>query len=111
MKRRIAKIKERIATTIYALTGTFLQTAPLISNAASAANAGAQAVNQTMGNFQAIMVALISSFGSIILLWGVFEFGTAIQSPNGTEQTQGFKRIAGGLVMTIAPSIVVGLTA
>ena len=108
MKRRIAKIKERIATTIYALTGTFLQTAPLISNAA---NAGAQAVSQTMGNFQAMIVALISSFGSIILLWGVFEFGTAIQSPNGTEQTQGFKRIVGGLVMTIAPSIVAGLTA
>lgn len=108
MKRRIAKIKELIATTIYALTGTILQTAPLISNAA---NAGAQAVNQTMGNFQSMIVALISSFGSIILLWGVFEFGTAIQSPNGTEQTQGFKRIVGGLVMTIAPSIVAGLTA
>lgn len=109
MKKRIAKIKERIATSIYALTGTLLQTAPIISNAA--ANAGAQAVNQTMGNFQAMIVALISSFGSIILLWGVFEFGTAIQSPNGTEQTQGFKRIVGGLVMTIAPSIVAGLTA
>lgn len=108
MKRRIAKIKERIATTIYALTGTILQTAPLIANAA---NAGAQAVSQTMGNFQAMIVALISSFGSIILLWGVFEFGTAIQSPNGTDQTQGFKRIVGGLVMTIAPSIVAGLTA
>lgn len=108
MKRRIAKIKERIATTIYALTGTILQTAPLIANAA---NAGVQAVSQTMGNFQAMIVALISSFGSIILLWGVFEFGTAIQSPNGTEQTQGFKRIVGGLVMTIAPSIVAGLTA
>ena len=108
MKRRIAKIKERIATTIYALTGTILQTAPLIANAA---NAGSQAVSQTMGEFQAMIVALISSFGSIILLWGVFEFGTAIQSPNGTEQTQGFKRIVGGLVMTIAPSIVAGLTA
>lgn len=109
MKRRIAKIKERIATTIYALTGTFLQTAPLISNAS--ANAGAQAVNQSMGNFQAMIVALVSSFGSIILLWGVFEFGTAIQSPNGTEQAQGFKRILGGLIMTIAPSIVAGLKA
>lgn len=108
MKRRIAKIKERIATTIYALTGTILQTAPLIANAA---NAGAQAVNQSMGNFQAMIVALVSSFGSIILLWGVFEFGTAIQSPNGTEQAQGFKRILGGLIMTIAPSIVAGLTA
>lgn len=108
MKRRIEKIKERAVTTVYMITGTILQTAPLISNAA---NAGAQAVSQTMGNFQAMMVALISSFGSIILLWGVFEFGTAIQSPNGTEQTQGFKRIVGGLVMTIAPSIVAGLTA
>lgn len=108
MKRRIEKIKERAVTTVYMVTGTILQTAPLISNAA---NAGAQAVSQTMGNFQAMIVALISSFGSIILLWGVFEFGTAIQSPNGTEQTQGFKRIVGGLVMTIAPSIVAGLTA
>lgn len=108
MKRRIEKIKERAVTTVYMITGTILQTAPLISNAE---NAGAQAVSQTMGNFQAMMVALISSFGSIILLWGVFEFGTAIQSPNGTEQTQGFKRIVGGLVMTIAPSIVAGLTA
>lgn len=108
MKRWIEKFKERAVTTVYMVTGTILQTAPLISNAA---NAGAQAVSQTMGNFQAMMVALISSFGSIILLWGVFEFGTAIQSPNGTEQTQGFKRIVGGLVMTIAPSIVAGLTA
>ncbi len=109
MKRRIEKIKERAVTTVYMITGTILQTAPLISNAS--ANAGAQAVNQSMGNFQAMIVALVSSFGSIILLWGVFEFGTAIQSPNGTEQAQGFKRILGGLIMTIAPSIVAGLTA
>lgn len=109
MKRLIEKIKKRVVTTVYMITGVFLQTAPLISKAAE--NAGAQAVNQTMGNFQSMIVALISSFGSIILLWGVFEFGTAIQSPNGTEQTQGFKRIVGGLVMTIAPSIVAGLTA
>lgn len=108
MKRWIAKLKGRMAATLYVITATVVQMTPLMANAA--ANAGAQAVNQTMGNFQAMIVALISGFGSIILLWGVFEFGTAIQSPNGTEQTQGFKRIVGGLLMTIAPSIVAGLT-
>ena len=52
-----------------------------------------------------IVAAIISSIGLIITLWGISEFGIAFQSNDGTAQAHSFKRIAGGLVMVLAPQI------
>ena len=53
-----------------------------------------------------IVKALVSAIGTIVLLWGLFEWGTSLQSPNGAEQSSAFKRIGGGLVMILAPQLI-----
>ena len=54
----------------------------------------------------AIVTAMVSSIGAIILLWAFFEVGVSMQSQEGTMQAMGFKRVGGGLVMTLAPQLV-----
>lgn len=49
---------------------------------------------------------MVSSIGAIILLWAFFEVGVSMQSQEGTMQAMGFKRVGGGLVMTLAPQLV-----
>lgn len=93
------------------ITGLFLicMMILLLPQNSYAANAGAQAINKSMNALYEVVAALVSSVGSIFVLWGFFEFGTSLQSPNGSEQGQAFKRIAGGLLMVIGPAIVIGL--
>lgn len=53
-----------------------------------------------------IVTAIISSIGTIVTLWGISEWGIAFQSQDGTAQAHAFKRIAGGLVMLLAPQLI-----
>ena len=53
-----------------------------------------------------IVKALVSAIGTIVLLWGLFEWGTSLQSPDGVQQSTAFKRIGGGLVMVLAPQLI-----
>lgn len=53
-----------------------------------------------------IVTSIISSIGTIITLWGISEWGIAFQSQDGTSQAHAFKRIAGGLVMLLAPQLI-----
>ena len=54
---------------------------------------------------------IVSSIGQLLLLWGVFEWATALNSQDGTMQSMAFKRIASGLVACLAPQIVTVISA
>lgn len=71
-----------------------------------AAADGATIVTGAFNNLIAIVTAMVSSIGAIILLWAFFEVGVSMQSQEGTMQAMGFKRVGGGLVMTLAPQLV-----
>ena len=85
-----------------------LSPANVMAASKDAATQGANVIKSYMKNFYDIVCAFVSSFGTIILLWGCFEFGTSLQSPNGSEQSTAFKRISGGLFMILAPQIILG---
>ena len=70
------------------------------------ADDGAAIVTGAFNNLTSIITAILSSIGSIILLWAFFEVGVSMQSQEGTMQAMGFKRVGGGLVMTLAPQLV-----
>lgn len=53
-----------------------------------------------------IIAAIISSIGQILLLWGVFEWASALNSQDGTMQSMAFKRIAAGLVACLTPQLI-----
>ena len=73
------------------------------------AGEGAALVSNTVGKVYDIMAAFVSSVGSIIVLWMVFEMGIAVQSQEGTMQANGIKKVGGGLVMVLAPQLINGL--
>ena len=50
--------------------------------------------------------SIVSSIGQLYLLWGVFEWATALNSTDGSMQSMAFKRIAAGLVACLAPQII-----
>lgn len=76
--------------------------------AASGATTGAAGGTITSGftNLLDIVKSLVSSIGTIVLLWGFFEWGTSMQSQDGVMQSSAFKRIGGGLVMVLAPQLI-----
>lgn len=57
-----------------------------------------------------IVTAIVSGVGVIVTLWGISEWGMAFQGQDGTMQAHSFKRIAGGLIMILAPQILSILT-
>lgn len=71
-----------------------------------AAGDGATVIENGFATLLDIVKALVSAIGTIVLLWGLFEWGTSLQSPNGAEQSSAFKRIGGGLVMILAPQLI-----
>lgn len=73
-----------------------------------AATSGAAGGTITSGftNLLDIVKSLVSSIGTIVLLWGFFEWGTSMQSQDGVMQSSAFKRIGGGLVMVLAPQLI-----
>ena len=71
-----------------------------------ASSAGATVIENGFATLLDIVKALVSAIGTIVLLWGLFEWGTSLQSPNGAEQSSAFKRIGGGLVMILAPQLI-----
>ena len=67
---------------------------------------GASVIQSGFATLLDIVKALVSAIGTIVLLWGLFEWGTSLQSPNGAEQSSAFKRIGGGIVMILAPQLI-----
>ena len=101
MKRSIRILGKAVPAVIMtALMAAFLSV-PVF-----AASAGATVIENGFATLLDIVKALVSAIGTIVLLWGLFEWGTSLQSPNGAEQSSAFKRIGGGLVMILAPQLI-----
>ena len=67
-------------------------------------------VDRKFDNLLDLAASVVSSLGTIITLWGISEFGLAMQGNDGMMQSHSFRRIGGGLLMTIAPQVLVILT-
>lgn len=83
---------------------TALMCEPMLFTNASSIDTSS--ITASFDNLKAIVTAIISSIGVIITLWGISEWGIAFQGQDGTMQASAFKRIAGGMVMVLAPQIV-----
>ena len=104
MKKFVSKYKNRMLLYMYLTMGLLTQMSPLMANATS----GEQVITDSLGSLYSIIAAFVTSVGAIITLWGVFEWGTSMQSNDGTMQANAFKRIGGGLVIILAPNIIQG---
>lgn len=73
---------------------------------ASSTGTGSDVITTGFQSLMDVVTALVSAIGAIVLLWGFFEWGISMQSRDGTEQSNAFKRIGGGLVMVLAPQLI-----
>lgn len=69
-------------------------------------NAATSSITTAFDSIYDIIAAIVSSIGQLYLLWGVFEWATALNSTDGSMQSMAFKRIAAGLVACLAPQII-----
>lgn len=68
--------------------------------------AGEDIVNSAFDVIYNLIAAVVSSIGTILLLWGVFEWAQSLNVQDGGAQSIAFKRIAAGLIATIGPQLI-----
>ena len=75
------------------------------------ANQGLEDIKAQMSLLQELMAALVSSVGSVVLMWSIFKMGMAMQSGgNSGMEAQSFGAIGGGIFMVAAPQLVLIFT-
>ena len=108
MKEKGARIARKAAPaflTAYCYFGMYV---PVY---AAKSSTGTSVITSGFNSLYEIVAAIVSSIGQLLLLWGVFEWATALNSQDGTMQSMAFKRIASGLVACRAPQIVTVISA
>lgn len=108
-KAKVQMITRIISMVVIGLFVFIVMYYPQTVALAAGASEGAQLVNDSIGKVYDIMAAFVSSVGSIIVLWMLFEMGLAVQSQEGTMQANGIKKVGGGLVMVLAPQLISAL--
>ena len=89
---------------VLSVFGAFTIFCMIFGDAAMASNADA-VITAQFDVLLDIVTSIVSSIGTIVTLWGISEWGIAFQGQDGTSQAHAFKRIAGGLVMILAPQL------
>ena len=108
-KEKVQMITRIISIAVIGLFVFIVMYYPQTAVFAADASEGAQLVSDSIGKVYDMMAAFVSSLGSIIVLWMLFDMGMAVQSQEGTMQANGIKKVGGGLVMVLAPQLISAL--
>ncbi len=73
----------------------------MTSNAAASAT-----ITGKIDNLKELVLGIIQSAGAIVLLWGIFEFASAYQAHDTTQQTASLKKVISGILMVGAGTVV-----
>ena len=63
-------------------------------------------VTQKLGSLNDLVLGIVTAAGVIVLAWGIFEFATAYQSHDTSQQTMSLKKVVSGIIMVTAPQII-----
>lgn len=77
----------------------------MISTTVFAAEDGTTVIQEGFDLIYGIIAAIVSSIGSLLLLWGLFEWGTALNTQDGGAQSAAFKRVASGVITVLVPQL------
>jgi len=64
------------------------------------------AVTAKINNIYTLVVGIIGAAGAIILAWGVFEFATAYQHHDSSQQTMALKKVVAGILCCSASALI-----
>lgn len=63
-------------------------------------------VTGKINSLNEIVLSIVTAAGVIVLAWGIFEFATAYQSHDTSQQTMSLKKVVSGILMVGAPTII-----
>ena len=66
----------------------------------------ADEVTSKINSLNEIVLSIVTAAGVIVLAWGIFEFATAYQSHDTSQQTMSLKKVISGILMVGAPTII-----
>lgn len=66
----------------------------------------AEEVTAKINSLYELVLNIITAAGVIVLAWGIFEFATAYQQHDTSQQTMSLKKVISGLLMIGAPTII-----
>ena len=103
LKRKSLDRKQLAGMFVFAC---FLSVMSVLQCGVPAFAAGEDIVNSAFDVIYNLIAAVVSSIGTILLLWGVFEWAQSLNVQDGGAQSMAFKRIAAGLISTIGPQLI-----
>lgn len=62
-----------------------------------------------ISNFTSIIVGIVTAIGVILSIWGVVQVGLSVPSHDTSQRASGFLALAGGIIVAVAPHIVVSI--
>lgn len=66
----------------------------------------ADIVTTKLDSLYSLVLGIITAAGVIVLAWGIFEFASAYQSRDTSQQTESLKKVVSGILMVAAPTII-----
>lgn len=105
MKNKLIKERKNKFKKVLFIASMVSMLAILFCQPVFATGDGAAIVTDGLSALTDIIKAFVSSIGTMVVLWGLFEWGNSMQSHDGMMQSAAFKRIGGGLIMTLGPQL------
>ena len=106
MQKKMMKISKKQIATFMVLSVMMSFAITLQVGCQVFAATGDEIIKNGFNTIYSLIAAIVSSIGSLYLLWGVFEWGQSMNMQDGGAQSMAFKRVAAGLVTTIAPQLI-----
>lgn len=78
----------------------------MISTTVFAAEDGTAVIQEGFDVIYTIIATIVSSLGSLYLVWGFGEWATALNSQDGGAQSVAFKRVASGVLTVLVPQFI-----
>lgn len=103
------ELKKVILAAVMALVVMAVVWYPQIQAFATDTAGGVEVITERFDVLLSLVEGIVSSIGMIVTLWGISEWGIAFQGTEGTMQAGAFKRMGGGMLMTLAPQILPAL--
>ena len=110
MRKKMIKMSKKQIATFMVLSVIMSLTITLQVGYPVFAAEGDEVIKTGFNTIYGLVAAIVSSIGSLYLLWGVFEWAQSMNMQDGGAQSMAFKRIAGGLVAVITPQLIPVIT-
>lgn len=103
-----SKIK-KIDRKVQLVTRSVLSTLFVIMASCSFVLASDNPAAEAISNFTEIIVGIVTAIGVILAIWGVVQVGLSVPSHDTSQRASGFLALAGGIIVAVAPHIVVSI--